>query len=130
MSRASAQLSGWSRRSAGRPTHELGLRGVALADPRALAGRQRRAGVVARDAPRCPSRTPGRKLDGLGVGDVAGDRDDRVGRAVHRPPEVADRGLGEGPDAGLVAADLAAQRPVPKSAVWNRVWAYSDGSSW
>ncbi len=48
------------------------------------------------------------------MADVAGHRDDRVRRAVRRPPEVADRRRGQGPDAGLVAADLAAERAVPE----------------
>jgi hypothetical protein len=46
--------------------------------------------------------------------DVARDRDDDVGRPVTIGPELADRVLGQQPDTGLIAADLAAERAVPE----------------
>ena len=44
--------------------------------------------------------------------EVAGHRHDDVRRPVAIGPELADRVLGERPDARLVAADLAAERAV------------------
>ena len=44
--------------------------------------------------------------------EVPGDRDDDVRRPVGGRPELADRRLGQAPDAGLVAADLAAEGTV------------------
>ena len=95
------------------PDDELRLRCLALAD-------QRRAPRPAAPArARTPGSTPlpvpnavAASSDGLGVVEVAGNGDDGVGGPVRRPPEVPDRGLGQGADARLVAADLAAQRPV------------------
>src|SRR4029077_10533521 len=50
--------------------------------------------------------------DRLVVAQVARDRDDDVRGPVAVGPELADRVFRERPDAGLVAADLAAQRAV------------------
>ena len=92
---------------------ELGLGGVALAERDTRAGGQRR--VRARTRARRRSRVPNAlavSATRLVVGEVAGHGDDRVAGPVHRPPEVADGAGRQRADAVLVAADLAAQRPV------------------
>ena len=129
---ARVQASGWSRRRAGTPTTSWAWRRVAPGpDGRAVAGRQRGRRREARDRRRCRSRTPSAaSADRLVVAEVAGDRDDRVRRPVHRPPEVADRRPRAGP--GCPASSPQISRPSgpsPNIACWNRIWAYSAGSS-
>jgi hypothetical protein len=46
------------------------------------------------------------------VAEVAPHGDDEVRGAIRATPEIVDRRLGEGPDALLVAADLAAEGVV------------------
>ena len=91
---------------------ELGLGRVALAGQDARPGGKRGGGLEARQRAVAGPEGGRRQRDGLVVLEVARDRDDGVRRAVHRPPEVADRAGRQGTDAGLVAADLAAQRPL------------------
>ena len=63
--------------------------------PAGSVGRRREPGIAPLPVPKAADG----QLDRLVVGEVAGDRDDRVGRPVRRPPEVADRRCRQGPDA-------------------------------
>ena len=91
---------------------QLRLRRVALADGHAWAGRKDGRGrepgqlAVARPERRAD------KVDGVRMGQVAGHGHDRVGGPVRAAPEGADGLRREGPDAGLVAADLATEGAV------------------
>ena len=96
----------------GHGDRELRLRRVAAPGEHPRAGGQRGRGFVGRQHAVARPERLRRQLDRLVVLEVAGDRHDRVRRPVHRAPEVADRGRRQRSDARLVAADLAAQRPV------------------
>ena len=124
--------SGWSRRRAGTPRHELGLRRVAArrARTRSPAG-SAGAGLEARrrgPSP-VPKASPTSSTASV-VGDVARDRDDHVGRPVARPPRR--RGwlaAGRPRTLSSLAGDLAAQRRVAEHRQVEERWTYSAGSS-
>ena len=110
-----AQASGWSRGRAGTPTHSWACVVSRRPSEDPVAGRQRSAPPRSRTA--APLPRPKARINegqGLGVGDVAGDRDDRVRRPIAVAPELADPARFEAPDIGLLAADLAAERPAPE----------------
>ena len=91
---------------------ELRLRCGSLAEQHALTGWQRRCREESRDDAIPGAERGGSEIHGSGVVDVTGHRDDRVRRAIHGPPEVPDRVVGEGPDSRLVPADLSTERAV------------------
>ena len=96
------------------PDHELRLGRGALAHPDALAGGQGRRGFVSRDRAGSGAERGRRQFHCAVVAEVAGHGDDGVAGSVDGLPELADGLLGKGADAGLVAADLAAQGTVAK----------------
>ena len=92
---------------------EMGLRAGSLDDLEALAGRQRRGcrGPRQADAIAGP-KGPCDEADRLVVGQVAGQRHDRVGRLVGIVPEATDGVRLQAADSRLVAGDLPAERRV------------------
>ena len=94
---ARVQLSGMVAMQGRHAEADLRLARVALAG-RAGAARPGSTGAGANSGPRrCRSRRRVDETDRLVVGQVADDRDDRVGRPVGAPPEVADGVFGQRP---------------------------------
>src|SRR5437868_683328 len=99
-------------RQRGNADSKVSLARIAMTDEIPLTCGQRGGRLEPRDdAVSSPECSIG-KFDGPLVVEVPGDRDDHVGRAIRARPEVADRLLGQRPDPGFVAADLAAERTV------------------
>ena len=109
---ARVQASGWSRRRAGTAIASCAWAVSRLpVRTRGPAGSSGAGGVVGQ-YPVAGPEGGRRELDRLLVPDVAGDRNHGVRRPVHRGPEVTNRRGRQRPDAGFVATDLAAQRPL------------------
>ena len=97
------------------PDDQLGLARVAAGfEERPLARRELRRRREPGNRAIAGAEGRRRELDRLGVLEVARDGDDGVRRPVHGSPEAADRVRWQGPDAVLVAADLAAQGARPE----------------